>query len=151
MTDSPRRGGRLGFLPDRSAGPCGLCVCRMAGRLRALVKEMFLNYFGCTGSLLLRRLSLIAVSRASSSLCCTDFSLWCLLLLCSMGSRLAGSSSCSLYRGSGALEHRLSCPRAAYRICPDQGSNACPLGLPSPLPRLLNEASCDEVCFVKLY
>ena len=50
------------------------------------------------------RLSPVAASRGYSSLWCTGFSWWWLLLLRSMGSRRAGFSSC----GSGALERRLS-------------------------------------------
>ena len=49
-------------------------------------------------------LSLVAVSGGYSSLRCAGFSLWWLLLLQSMGSRLTGFSSC----GSRALERRLS-------------------------------------------
>ena len=51
-----------------------------------------------------RRLSLVAVSEGYSSLWCTGFSLWQLLLLQSTGSGCMGFSSC----GSRALEHRLS-------------------------------------------
>ena len=49
-------------------------------------------------------LSLVVASRRYSSLQCTSFSLWWLLVLWSMGSRRAGLSSC----GSPALECRLS-------------------------------------------
>ena len=49
-------------------------------------------------------LSLVAVSGGYSSLWCTGFSLWWLLLLRSMGSRCTGFSNC----GSRALERRLS-------------------------------------------
>ena len=42
-----------------------------------------------------RRLSLVAASRGDSSLRCTGFSLWWLLLLQSTGSRHVGFSSCS--------------------------------------------------------
>ena len=51
-----------------------------------------------------RRLSLVAASRGYSSLRRAGFSLRCLLLLRSTGSRHAVFSSC----GSRALEHRLS-------------------------------------------
>ena len=51
-----------------------------------------------------RGLSLVVASRGCSSLRCTDFSLWWLLLLRSMGSRHTGFSSCSLW----ALERGLS-------------------------------------------
>ena len=43
------------------------------------------------------RLSLVAVSGGYSSLQCAGFSLWWLLLLRSMGSRLAGFSSCGAW------------------------------------------------------
>ena len=49
-------------------------------------------------------LSLVVASGGYSSLWCTDFSLWWLLLLWSTGSRCVGFSSYSLR----ALEHRLS-------------------------------------------
>ena len=42
-------------------------------------------------------LSLVAVSGGCSSLRCAGFSLWCLLLLQSTGSRRAGFSSCGLW------------------------------------------------------
>ena len=51
-----------------------------------------------------RGLSLVAASAGYSSLWCTGFSLRCLLLLQSTGSRRAGFSSC----GSWALGRRLS-------------------------------------------
>ena len=51
-----------------------------------------------------RGLSLVAARRGYSSLRCVGFSLRCLLLLRSTGSRRAGFSSC----GAWALEHRLS-------------------------------------------
>ena len=51
-----------------------------------------------------RGLSLVAASGGCSSLPCTGFSLWWLLLLWSTGSRRAGFSGC----GSRALERRLS-------------------------------------------
>ena len=44
-----------------------------------------------------RRLSLVAASGGYSSLWCTGFSLWWLLLLRSMGSRPAGFSGCSTW------------------------------------------------------
>ena len=55
---------------------------------------LFIYLFGCVGSLLLRRLSLVAVSRGYSSLRWAGFSLQWLLLLRSTGSRHAGFSSC---------------------------------------------------------
>ena len=74
-------------------------------------------------------LSLVATSGSSSSLWCTGFSLWWLLLLQSTGFRHTGCSSCGLW----ALEHgpsscgaRASCSTACG-IFPDQGSNPCPL------------------------
>ena len=46
--------------------------------------------FGCTGSSLLRWLSLVVVSEGCSLLWWVGFSLWCLLLLQSMRSRASG-------------------------------------------------------------
>ena len=61
-----------------------------------------------------RRLSLVAASGGYSSLWCVGFSLWCLLLLWSTGSRHVGFSSC----GSWALERRLSSRGArAWLLC----------------------------------
>ena len=55
------------------------------------LKNLFIYFiFGCVGSLLLHVGFLVAVSRGYSSLRCTGFSLWWLLLLQSMGSRRAG-------------------------------------------------------------
>ena len=92
-----------------------------------------------------RGLSLVAGSGVYSSLWCSVFSLWWLLLLQSTGSRRMGFSSCStqpqqlqhtgprarglqqLWRdGSVVVAHGLSCS-VACGIFPDQGSNPCPL------------------------
>ena len=55
----------------------------------------YLYIYGCIGSLLLRMgFSLVAASGGYSSLRCVGFSLQCLLLLWSTGSRGAGFSSC---------------------------------------------------------
>ena len=54
----------------------------------------FFFFFGCVGSLLLRGLSLVAVTGGYSWLQCTGFLLQWLLLLRSTGSRRAGFSSC---------------------------------------------------------
>ena len=51
-------------------------------------------YFGCVGSSLLCRLSLVVASGGYSSLRCAGFSLLWLLLLRSTGSRHVGFSSC---------------------------------------------------------
>ena len=60
----------------------------------SIFRDFFFFFFGCTGSSLLRGLSLVAVSRGYSSLRCAGCSLRCLLLLRSTGSRHAGFSSC---------------------------------------------------------
>ena len=66
--------------------------------------NLFILFFGCVGSSLLRAgFSLVAASRGYSSLQCLGFSLQCLLLW-RTGSRCVGFSSC----GSQALEHRHS-------------------------------------------
>ena len=62
---------------------------------------MYLFIFGCVAA---HGLSLVAASGGYSSLHCTVFSLWWLLLLWSTGSRHAAFSSC----GTQALERRLS-------------------------------------------
>ena len=75
--------------------------------LSNLLKFIYFIYFifGCVGSSLLHvGFALVAASGGYSSMRCTGFSLWWLLLLWSTGSRHAGFSSC----GSWALEHRLS-------------------------------------------
>ena len=59
-------------------------------------KFIYLFIFGCVGSLLLCRLSLVVASRGYSSLRCAGFSLWWLLLLRSTGSRRMGFSSCGM-------------------------------------------------------
>ena len=69
-------------------------------------------------------LSLVVGSGGYSSLWCTGFLLWGLLLLWSIGYRCMGFSSCGLW----ALELRLRCP-AARGIFPDQGLNPCPPAL----------------------
>ena len=59
-------------------------------------------------------LSLVVVSRGSSSLRCAGFSLWWLLSLQSTGSRHAGLSSC----GTQAVDRRLSsCGTRAQLLC----------------------------------
>ena len=60
-----------------------------------------------------------------SSLWCVGFSLWCLLLLWSAGSRACGLQQLWSV-GSVVLAHRLSCPMA-HGIFPDKRSNPCPL------------------------
>ena len=85
-------------------------------------------FFGCSGfSLLHTGFSLFVQSGISSSLQCTSFSLWRLLLLPSTGSGHMVFSSCS----SWSLEHRLnscewglSCSEACETF-PDQESNPC--------------------------
>ena len=75
-------------------------------------KFIYLFIFGCVGSLLLQAgFSLVVASGGYSSLQCTGFSWWWLLLLWSTGLGVQalvvsarGLSSC----GSQALEHRLS-------------------------------------------
>ena len=68
-----------------------------------------------------RGLSLVAVSRAYSSLWCTGFSLWWLLLLQSTGSRPVASVVVAhglISCGLRALEHRLSsCGAWAQLLC----------------------------------
>ena len=59
------------------------------------VHDKLFFFFGCVGSLLLSRLSLVAASRGCSSLQCAGFSSRWLLLLQSTGSRHTGFSSCA--------------------------------------------------------
>ena len=65
---------------------------------------LFIYFWLHWGFVAVRGLSLVVASGGYSSLWCVSFSLWCLLLLQSMGSRQTGFSSC----GSWALERRLS-------------------------------------------
>ena len=65
---------------------------------------IYLFTFGFTGLRCFEGFSLVAASWGYSSFPGAGFSLWCLLLLRSLGSRHAGLSS----RGSWALEHWLS-------------------------------------------
>ena len=66
-----------------------------------------LFYFWLPGVFVaVHRLSLVAASRSYSSLWCTGFSLWWLLLLWSTGSRHAGFSSCGT-RAAVVVAHRL--------------------------------------------
>ena len=67
-------------------------------------RKTLLLFLGCAGSSLLCTGCLIAVTEGYSLLQCTSFSLQCLLLLWSMGSRCMGSTGCSWW----ALEHGLS-------------------------------------------
>ena len=74
------------------------------------------------------RLSLVAGSGGYSSLQCTGFSLWGLLLLWNMGSRHLGFSNFGLW-AQQLTASGLSCPMACG-IFPEQGSNPCPLHWP---------------------
>ena len=65
---------------------------------------LFIYFWLCWVFIAVRGLSLVLASGGYSSLQCTGFSLWWLLLLWSTGSRRMGFSS----RGSPALERRLS-------------------------------------------
>ena len=58
---------------------------------------IYLFIFGCVGSPLLHRLSLVAASGGYSSLRYAGFSLQWLLLLRSTGSRRSGFSSCGVW------------------------------------------------------
>ena len=88
-------------------------------------------YFWLPWALAARRLSLVAESGGFSSLRCTGFSLWLLVLLRSTGSRHAGSV---------VVAHGLSCS-VACGIFPDRGSNLCPLHG----RRILNHCATREV------
>ena len=57
---------------------------------------LFIFFWLCCVFVAVHGLSLVAASRSYSSLRCTGFSLWWLLLLRSMGSRHAGFSSCGI-------------------------------------------------------
>ena len=86
----------------------------------------FFNYvfiYGCAGSLLLRRLSLVAVSGAALHLSLRA-SLWWLLSLQSTGSRARAPQL--QHVGLEVVAHKLSCPEACGTF-PDQGSNPCSL------------------------
>ena len=81
--------------------------------------DLFYFFWLCWVFVAVCGLSLVAASGRYSSLRCTGFSLWWLLLLRNMGSRHAGVSSCGTRAsvvvarglssfGSRALEHMLS-------------------------------------------
>ena len=88
--------------------------------LHFLKKFIYLFIFGCVGYLLLHvGFSLVVASGGYCSLQCVGFSLWWLFLLCSMGSRCMGFSSCGAQAsvvaacglsscGSWVLQRRLS-------------------------------------------
>ena len=84
--------------------------------------------FGCVGSsLLCAGFSLVAASGSYSSLQCTGFSLWWLLLLgvWALSTRASVVVARGLQSaGSVVVVHRLSCS-TARGIFPDQGSNLC--------------------------
>ena len=104
-------------------------------------KNFFFNFWLHWVFVAAHRLSLVASSGGYSSLQCTGFSLW-VLLLWTMGSRHAGFSSC----GSWALECRLSsCGTQAY-LLRDMWD------LPGPIPcigrRILNHCTIREVLHI---
>ena len=74
------------------------CYLGFSSDIFLIVVYLFLAVLG------LRCFSLVVVSGAALWLWCMVFSLWWLLLLWNMGSRVQGLSS----RGSRALEHRLN-------------------------------------------
>ena len=79
------------------------------------------SILGCAGSSLLR-VSVIVASAGYSSLWCTGFSLWWLLLLWSLGSQCPGFSNCTIW--AQFLARGFSCPEVCG-IFPDQRSNPC--------------------------
>ena len=82
-----------------------LCTCVYLNDLEwQILSYLFIYFWLHWVFVAVCRLSLVAASRGYSSLWCTGFSLWWLLLLQSMGSRFVGFSSC----GSLVLECRLS-------------------------------------------
>ena len=62
-----------------------------------------------------RGLSLVVASKGYSSLWCTCFSLWWLLLLLSMDSRCAGLSSCGTW-AQVAVAHGLNCSTTCTHV-----------------------------------
>ena len=91
----------------------------------------------------MHRLSLVAASRAYSSLQCTGFSLWWLLFLQSSGSRRMGSvvMACRLQSaGSIVVAHGLSCSMACG-VFPNQCLNQCPLHWQADSQPLLHQGS----------
>ena len=76
---------------------CSSYCCFFFFLRKILLKFVFIySIFGCAGSSLLR-VSVIVVSAGYSSLWCTGFSLWWLLLLWSLGSQCPGFSNCSIW------------------------------------------------------
>ena len=109
-----------------------------------------------------RGLSLVAVSRGYSSLWCTGFSLWWLLI--AVASHCGGFSCCRARAlgtwasvvvahglqstGSVVVVHGLSCS-AACGIFPDQGSNPCPLHWQADSQPLRHQG-CPKLLILKL-
>ena len=85
--------------------------------LKLLSFFLYIYLWLCWVFVSVRGLSLVAASGSHSSSRCAGLSLSRPLLLQSTGSRRAGSV---------VVAHRLSCS-AACGICPDQGTNPCPL------------------------
>ena len=75
------------------------CLSRVLQVCLSVSEEKVINFFLWLHWVFaaVHGLSLVAVSRGYSSLWCTGFSLWWLLLLWSMGSRHAGFSSCTTW------------------------------------------------------
>ena len=114
-------------------------------------KRIFFFFFGCVGSSLLRiGLSLVAASRGYSSMWCTGFSLWWLLLLQSTGSRRVRFSSC----GSRALQRRLgSCGSRAGLVSPrhvESSRTRARTGVPCIGRQILNHCATRERILISL-
>ena len=73
-----------------------LCVFRTFNLSFFFLINLFFNFWLHWVFAAARGLSLVAASSGYSSLQCSGFSLWWLLLLWSMGSRFSGFSSCSM-------------------------------------------------------
>ena len=81
--------------------------------------------FGCPGSSLLCRLSLVAVSRGYSLAVVCGLLIPVASLVVGPGLKARGLQELQR-KGAGVVVHRLSCS-VACGIFPDQGSNQCPL------------------------
>ena len=82
-------------------------------------KKIYLFVFGCAGSSLVHRLSVVAASGGYSLLGCMGFSLWQSVGLSIRTSVVAAHRFCRT--GSAVVVHGLSCPLACGILGPQPG------------------------------
>ena len=82
-------------------------------------KKLYLFIFGCTGSSLVHRLSVVAASGGYSLLGCMGFSVWQSVGLSIRTSVVVAHRFCRT--GSVVVVHGLSCPLACGILVPQPG------------------------------